>query len=105
MQLREAIFSAGKLEDDDVAPLTIYAFKVNGEWTSESPAVILNNSSDGPAEQALPPEYAGYSYFLELEIVEEAIDGLKLQRPEDNLDEDEIVKAVIYYAEYDSWPQ
>jgi hypothetical protein len=102
--LLAAIKMAAFAEDDLTAPLTIFASRLDGVWTENSPAVVLNNSSSGRAEDILPEDPSHMEYFLELAVVNEVVEGRESQMNVSYLDDDEIARTVIYYAENDTWP-
>jgi hypothetical protein len=104
VNLMAAIRMAASAEDDLTEPLTIFASRLDGVWTQDSPAVVLNNSSSGRAEDMLPDELSHMEYFLELAVVNEVVEGRKAQMNVSSLDDDEIARTVIYYAENDTWP-
>lgn len=92
MKLSEAIERARAVSDE----LCIVARR---PWIPESEARLVQLTEDFRVPKEV--KAAGYEYFLEVDLIRrELMDGLP-----QSLTSDQVVSAVIYYAEFDATPQ
>lgn len=93
MNLFQAIEKIVNLRD--IKGEVIFAQK---PWGISSNALIdFLDSNDGVPQHI---RNAGYEYFLESEIIKELVDF----KNEKKVDLDKFVELIIYYAEYDAYP-
>jgi hypothetical protein len=87
MNLRDVVNGIDTLQDE----LTIYA---TPEWSPDSAAIVTHEPEDG----GVPPEANawGMSYFLEVFIAKEVLEGIKI------LDLEARTKRLIQYAATDA---
>jgi hypothetical protein len=92
MNLYEAVAKIAHMGD----PMAVYT---RPPWRSDAPAVIAPLTEDA----RVPPELlqAGFACFLEASVVSEILDD----RSRSILSEDQLVKLLLHYGEYDGFPR
>jgi hypothetical protein len=83
----------------------IFAERIGGEFRPDSKAAVLELSESEltrPVRDVAAERAPGMEYFLEVFIVTEVIDGLRLSQPSRDPSLEQIVERVIYYAEHDA---
>ena len=68
-------------------------------WTPESEARLIQLTEDFRVPEEV--KVNGYEYFLEVDVVRREL----LEAFPESLTSDQIINAVIYYAEFDATPQ
>jgi hypothetical protein len=96
MTLRQAIAEIDRLPAD----ATLYVVGAPEAWNAESDTAfgVEDVETENPA---LPPEAEGRTYFLEVAVAREVLDGWRrnLDRPPTL---DEAVERIIRYARFDA---
>jgi hypothetical protein len=86
---------------------TVFAAQVAGRFTPESEALCLElteTESRAPIDEVAARRAPGKTYFLEIFVARDVLDGWKQMRGVTKLDADEATRVVLYYAEHDAWP-
>lgn len=94
MTLREIINDIEHISDD----LAIFASK-NDDWSLDLSAALVLTSD----MERIGDKLEGLSYFLEVEIAKEVLNVWKEWRNGREPSEDERIKALLYYANYDAY--
>ena len=92
MKLRDAILSVDTTSDD----LCIVAKR---PWSSDSDCELTGLTDDYLVPEAVTAR--GYDYFLEVSVAKDEV----LKHTRGLLTPDQRVAAVIYYAEFDAYPE
>ncbi len=103
MNLKEVILNCNKYIDTDDMMHGVFAVRHDNVWQPDSEAVVLEltlEEMEMDLKDIAQSKCPGFEYFLEIFILKEFFGDLK------NLNEyrsdDEKVKRVIYYAEFDA---
>lgn len=103
MKLQEVIVNCLKFEDTDEFMHQVFAQKINGKFEPSSQAVVLKLTLEEMEMNLAAISMAkcpGFDYFLELFILQDLFQDLINQNNEKS--NDEKVKIIIQYAEFDA---
>lgn len=103
MDLKETILQCNKYEDSDEFMHMVFAKRLNDRFESYSEATVLKLTLD-EMEMTLTDirnsKCPGFDYFLEMNIIQDFY--ADIQNSEEYKSEDEKIKRIIYYAEFDA---
>lgn len=103
MNLKEVILNCNRYEDSDEFMHMVFAKMENDKFEATSEATVLQLTLD-EMEMNLADirdsKCPGFEYFLEMNIIQDFYEDIRLME-EYRLD-DEKVKRIIYYAEFDA---
>ncbi len=91
-----------KFADD----LVIFAERIDGKFQAKSKAAVIALSDEElmqPLHQISASCASGLDYFLEIDVVLEALDAWSMQRDGQMPSTGQTIEAAIYYAEYDAY--
>lgn len=103
MNLKDVILNCKRYEDSDEFMHMVFAKKENDKFEAYSEATVLQLTLDememnlADIRDSKCPEF---EYFLEMNIIQDFFEDIRLME-EYKLD-DEKVKRIIYYAEFDA---
>lgn len=103
MKLGDVILNCANYEDTDDSIHMVFAKRIGETFEPQSEAVVLALTADEmemDLEEISNLKCPGYDYFLELFILQDFYNDLK--DSEEYKTDNERVKRVIYYAEYDA---
>lgn len=101
MKLAEAIFNLRDLPDEAV----LFAERINGQFSPESPVVILSLDDEElalPTAEVAASKAPGTDYFLEAFLVRDMVAEWQDTRAEDSISTSQLVDRIIHYAEHDA---
>lgn len=98
MTLREVILSASPTSDEAM----IYAAVSRDYWQPDTPCLLIYEEED---ELVIEREGQALYYFLEISTLLKVVEGWQEIGRRNDITEDDIVRVVIHYAKFDSWPQ
>ena len=98
MTLREVILSAASLPEEAM----IYTNAEKNFWNPGTLCQLIEEEED---DVVIYREGQPLFYFLESSTLLEVIEGWQEISRGNEATENDIVRVVIYYARYDSWPQ
>lgn len=103
MTLKNILLNSNEYEISVDGVLIVFAKKINNRFEAYSEAVILNLTFE-QAEMNLVElqnvKCPGFDYFLELDLIQEIYTGISTL--EEYKSDEEKVKRIIYYAEFDA---
>lgn len=97
MILREVVQFLKNLSREDA----IYAQYINGEWTPDSKAFVIDEPEDGSLTQTI--QGVEVVYVLPVFLALEVIDVWGTWSSQSNSPLEEKVKAILHYAKYDAY--
>jgi hypothetical protein len=103
MNLKDVILNCNRYEDSDEFMYMVFAKKENDKFTGASEATVLQLTLDEMEMNLVDirdSKCPGFEYFLEMNIIQDFYEDIRLME-EYKLD-DEKVKGIIYYAEFDA---
>ena len=98
MTLREVILSASQTSDEAM----IYAVVNREYWEPNTICFLIYEEED---DLTIEREGQTLYYFLEISTLLSVVEGWQEIGRRTDITEDDIVRVVIYYAKFDSWPQ
>jgi len=104
MHLGEAIASLHECSREAV----LFAERVGGEFRPESEAVALELSESElhrPIKDVAADRAPGKEYFLEVFVALDVLDDWRSNHPNQEPMLEQIVEAIIYYAQHDAYPE
>lgn len=102
MTLKDAIVHCIQYEDSDEFMHMVFAKKINDKFESHSEAMVLRLNLSEMEMQLIDIQNSkcpGLEYFLEMNIIQDFYS--EIGRIEKYRSDDEKVKRIIYYAEFD----
>ena len=103
MTLKEVILNCNQYEDSDEFMHMVFAKKLNDSFESLSEAKVLRLSMDEMEMKLTDIQNSncpGFDYFLEMYIIQDIYTDMR--NLEDHMSDDEKVKRIIHYAEFDA---
>ena len=104
MDLRELVSNLAHLSSDG----TVFAEKIDGEFRPESRAVILEMTEEElkrPTAEVAQQRAPGTSYFLEVFIAREVIEGWQSNHSGKIPTIEQALESIIFYAVHDAYPK
>lgn len=87
---------------------TVFAEKINGTFRPESRAVIVEMTDEElkrPVADVALQRAPGTSYFLEVSIAREVLNGWQSNHSGTSPTTDQALESIIFYAEHDAYPE
>lgn len=99
------VSAVARLETMDMEDIDyiLYAARIEGQWTKDSPCVLVEDPNYVADDYKSPPAPEGMEYFLEASIALEAIEAFEELSGNVSPSLEEKLKVVIYYAEHDAY--
>ena len=104
MKLFEVIKSIGTFDDEG----TIFVQKINGYYHPKSEAVVIEMTDEElemKTSEVAKIRCPGKSYFLEVFIVREILDGWASSHDGKQPNTDQACQFLIHYADHDAYPE
>ena len=101
MQLAEAIFNLGDHPDEAI----LFAERIDGHFSPESPVVILSLDDvelAQPTAEVAASKAPGTDYFLEAFLIRDMVADWQGTRAENSISISQLVDRIIHYAEHDA---
>ena len=101
MKLAEAIFNLSDLPDEAI----LFAERIDGQFSAESPVVILSLDDEElalPTAEVAASRAPGTDYFLEAFLVRDMVAEWQDTRAENSISTSQLVDRIIQYAEHDA---
>lgn len=103
MNLKDVILNCNQYEDSDEFVYMVFAKKLNDKFESHSEATVLRltfEEMEMNLKDIQNSKCPGFEYFLEMNLIQDLYEDIRLL--EEYKSDDEKVKRIIYYAEFDS---
>ena len=103
MNLTDVILNCNQYEDSDEFMHMVFAKKQNDKFKSYSEAMVLRLTLDEMEMKLIDirnSKCPGFEYFLEINIIQDFYADIRTM--EEYKTDDEKVKRIIYYAEFDA---
>jgi hypothetical protein len=103
MNLREVILHCNQYEDSAEFMHMVFSKKLNDKFESYSEATVLRLTLDEMEMNLIDirnSKCPGFDYFLEMNIIQDFY--VDIRNLEEYKSDDEKVKRIIYYAEFDA---
>lgn len=103
MNLKDVILNCNQYEDSDELMHMVFAKKQNDKFEAYSEAMVLQlilDEMEMNLKDIRNSKCPGFEYFLEMNIIQDFY--ADIQNLEEYKSDDEKVKRIIYYAEFDA---
>ncbi len=103
MNLKNVILNCNQYEDSDELMHMVFAKKQNDKFEAHSEATVLQLTLDEMVMNLIDignSKCPGFKYFLEMSIIQDFYEDIR--KMEEYKTDDEKVKSIIYYAEFDA---